>query len=81
MSESLYRSSDPHEWKNLPINTDIRQKGYSGKKKWMVINGIHGALTVYAADLIGAIYTAGTFWGERPQKADFHQSCRVVALG
>lgn len=82
MSEQELRpTSNPHDWTNLPQKSEIRQKGYSGKKKWMVAQGVHGALTVYAADIIGAIYTAGTFWGESPKKADFHQSCRVVALG
>lgn len=57
-----------------------RAEGYTGKKSWLVIHEIYGVVQVYAADLVGAIWTAAKFWGVKPQAQEFHQSCRVMEV-
>ncbi len=55
----------------------LRAEGYTGKNRFHVLHGKNKAVTVFAADMIAALYTAAEHWGMDPRKAEFHQSCRV----
>lgn len=57
---------------------EIRAEGYSGKRKFLVQLGQRIPLTVYAANIADAIWTAAKVWGVDPRKADVHQGCRVT---
>lgn len=55
----------------------LRAPGYTGKKRFQVLHGGSRIVTVFAGDMIAAMYTAAEYWGMDPRKAEFHQSCRV----
>lgn len=55
----------------------LRAEGYTGKNRYQVLHGNNKAVTVFAGDMIAALYTAADHWGMDPRKAEFHQSCRV----
>ena len=55
----------------------IRAEGYTGKNRYQVLHGNNKAVTVFAGDMIAALYTAAEHWQMDPRKAEFHQSCRV----
>lgn len=55
----------------------LRAEGYTGKNRFQVLHGKNKVVTVFAGDMIAALYTAAEHWGMDPRKAEFHQSCRV----
>ena len=55
---------------------ELRAPGYTGKNRFMVHCDGRSA-TVFAGDVIGALYTAARHWGMDPRKSEIHQSCRV----
>lgn len=61
----------------MAASTGIRAEGYGGKTRFQVFHGRDKIVTVFAGDMIAALYTAARHWGMDPRKAEFHQSCRV----